>query len=91
MSRHTITLKFPFDFGGVTVTELSLRRPKVRDIRAMEKGKGSDSDRSITMMANLAEVDPDLFDELDPVDFAAVNDWLEPILDPKGQRGASKN
>lgn len=91
MDRHNIQLKYPFDFGGGKVTELNLRRPKVRDIRAMEKGKGSDSDRSIGMMANLAEVDPLLFDELDPVDFAAVNDWLEPILDPKARSDGSKN
>jgi len=91
VSRHTITLQYPFSFAGQTVAELSLRRPKVRDIRAMEKGKGSDSDRSIAMMANLAEVDPDLFDELDPVDFAQVNDWLEPILDPKARQAGSKS
>lgn len=85
MSKHTITLDYPVTFGGETVSSLSFRRPKVRDIRRLATADGGDADRSIKMMADLCEREVDLLDEMDPVDFAKINAWLEPILDPQAQ------
>lgn len=83
------TLKFPIEHGGETISSLSLRRPKVRDIRKLQNGRGNDGDRSLAMIADLAECDPKLLDEMDPEDLGQINEWLEPILDPKGEARAA--
>lgn len=89
MAKQNFTLAYPVEFGGVTVSELNLRRPKGGDVRRINESKGTPIALSFKMMADLAEVDPKLIDELDPEDIAAINDWLEPILDPKGSQARS--
>lgn len=78
-----LTLQYPVTVDGKTTESLSFRRPKVRDIKKLQAGKGSEADRSIALIVDLAEVPPAVIDELDPIDFAAINAWLEPILDPQ--------
>jgi hypothetical protein len=89
MTRQSFPLEYPVEVGGQTITELSLRRPKGGDIRRVENGKGSTIDRSFKLMADLAEVDMAVIDELDPADFDKINAWLEPILDPQGRAASS--
>lgn len=84
MSKHSITLLFPFEHEGTPYTELLFRRPKGRDLRTQRKSGQTDTDVSFELMATLAEVPVAVIDELDPLDIEQVNDWLEPILDPKG-------
>lgn len=91
MDKHTITLDFPKEHNGQSITELCFRRPEGGDIRRSNKAKGDDLDRSFALMANLAEVEIEVIDRLDPVDIDKINDWLEPILDPKGRRVGSGN
>lgn len=89
-TTHTVELKYPVEFQGHTVAALGFRRPKVRDLRALTNGAGSDEEKAIKMMADLCERPVELLEELDPVDFTTIQDWLEPILDPKGRAGALK-
>lgn len=84
--KHTITLNYPIEHGGQTYKTLELRRPKAGDVRAMGKGSGSDADKSMRLIADLAEVPPAVIDELDMDDLSQVNDWLQPILSPNGER-----
>lgn len=79
-TNKTFTLDYPVSFGGETITSLTLRRPKGREIRAMNNGKGSNIDRSFEMMANLAERPTDLFDEIDAADIKNMDAWLNEIL-----------
>lgn len=79
------SLSYPVTFKGETVASLTLRRPKGRDLLKMEEGKGSAGRRAMQLIADLAEREPALIEELDPADLAAINEWLEPILDPNGQ------
>lgn len=79
-TNKTFTLDYPVSFGGETITSLTLRRPKGREIRAMNNGKGSNIDRSFEMMANLAERPIDLFDEIDAADIKKMDAWLNEIL-----------
>lgn len=79
-TNKTFTLDYPVSFGGETITSLTLRRPKGREIRAMNNGKGSNIDRSFEMMANLAERPTDLFDEIDAADIKKMDAWLNEIL-----------
>lgn len=73
--RKTLDLKHPFEFGGETVTELHIRRPKLRDMKRAAKVK-DDLEKSVTMLADLAEVTPKLLEELDTEDFTRACDML---------------
>lgn len=89
MSSKTFPLRYPAEHGGVSVSEVTLRRPKGRDIRRLASGKGTNVDVSFNMIANLAEVDPGVVDDIDAEDLADINAWLEPLLDPKARPDAS--
>ena len=73
-------LEYPVSFGGETVTTLALRRPKGREIRAMQNGKGTPIDRTFEMMATLAEREVALIDELDAADVKKIDAWLNEIV-----------
>lgn len=62
-----IKLDFPFEFDGVLVSEVEMRRPKVRDSLRASKGK-TDFDRSLELFANLIERPIELIGEFDEVD-----------------------
>lgn len=75
MSRETITLQYPVTVAGEEIAELHLRRPKMRDMKRAQKHK-DDLEKSIHMIADLAEVSPTVVEELDTADFAAVSNKL---------------
>lgn len=81
--RVTLELKHPFEFEGKMVTELQLRRPKLRDLKRAAKVK-DDLDKSMTMLADLAEVSPKLLDELDTEDFTRAADMLGEFMGVSG-------
>ncbi|MEM6728838.1 MAG: phage tail assembly protein [Pseudomonadota bacterium] len=68
---QTYTLKYPFTIQGEEVTELRIRRPKMRDIKKFE-GLTDDLEKSFVMLSDLAEITPAAVQELDPVDFSAA-------------------
>lgn len=72
MSKATIELKYPVTISGLETTALSMRRPKVRDMLAGDKKGKSDAEKEIHIFANLCEVDPDVIQELDMVDYAEI-------------------
>ena len=69
----TIELQYPFEYKGERFTELTVRRPKMRDLKKAQ-GIKDELEKSMRMMADLTEVDPKVIDELDPVDFATLSD-----------------
>ena len=75
----TIKLKHPITVDGREVTEINLRRPKVRDLERVDKVDGPIA-KAVTLIADLAEISPDQVRELDAGDFtaieAAVSDFL---------------
>lgn len=75
MTRETIELEYPVIFEGQEISELSLRRPRMRDMKRQQQKK-DDLDKALTMIADLAEVSPKLVEELDPVDFTTLSDWV---------------
>ena len=79
-TQKKFDLAYPVTYGGETITSVTMRRPKGREIRAMNNGKGSNIDRSFEMMANLAERPIELFDELDASDIKTMDTWLNDIL-----------
>jgi len=74
--RTTVALKYPVEIDGVQVSALHLRRPKVRDQLLAQKQGGSDAERELTLIANLADVAPQALHELDSQDYAALQRTL---------------
>ena len=71
----TIKLKFPVVVDGQEYAELNMRRCKVKD-RRLAAQKKTPEDQEITLIANLCEVPPGVLDELDAVDYAALQEVL---------------
>jgi hypothetical protein len=67
-----ITLSRPLDVDGAPVSVLRMREPTVADQIAMEKSKGTDAEREISMIANLCEVSPADINKLTMRDYKRV-------------------
>lgn len=76
-----IKLAVPIEVDGVKVTELSMRRPKVRDRLAVEyKGAKSDFEKEILMIANLVGVPREAIEEIDCGDYMHIQSELSNFL-----------
>lgn len=74
---ETIKLDYPVQFEGRTISEITLRRPKVADTRKARKDHKDPADQEIAMLATLSGLPPALFDELDMADYSKVQEKLE--------------
>jgi len=73
MSQKTaITLNHPFEFAGRKITEVSVRRPKTKDMIGSKKLTKTEEDAEILLFANLSEVEPGVFEEMDFSDYLKV-------------------
>jgi hypothetical protein len=78
-----VKLVRPFKVEERMITEVTIRRPKVRDLRAMEKMREPNStelDQSIAMTATLCDLPPEAMDEMDAADFASISEVLSGFL-----------
>ncbi|XGA08485.1 MAG: phage tail assembly protein [Wolbachia endosymbiont of Xenopsylla cheopis] len=73
---NIITLNNPITIDSISISELTLRRPKVRDYLAIERIDGSDLNREVTLTANLASVTKETIEELDIVDYVKIQEVL---------------
>lgn len=64
-----ISLNFPVSVGNEVVSELTMRRPKVRDQIAANHQTKDAAEQEITLFANLCEVTPDTIREMDMKDY----------------------
>ena len=81
-----IKLDSPVKIDGIEINELSLRKPKVRDLIVASKKNVSESEREVNLIANLAEVSPETIQELDLSDYLKIQDWLKDFLVQPSQR-----
>jgi len=72
--KNTIvhTLIYPGTYGGVEMKEVEMRRPRGADMRKALNMKGA-GEITTSMIVNLAEVSPQVVDELDGEDFMALS------------------
>jgi len=66
----TVRLSQPIAWEGKTVTDVQVRRPKVKDLRAMERdgtSPASQIDQGVAMAALLTELPVEIIDEMDAV------------------------
>ncbi|MBN9023185.1 MAG: phage tail assembly protein [Rhizobiales bacterium] len=81
----TVRLSQPIASDGKTVTEVQVRRPKVKDLRAMERDTSTLAnhiDQGVAMAALLTELPVEVIDEMDAVDFATVSEVIAGFLPP---------
>lgn len=83
MFRETITLQYPVTVDGEEITALHIRRPKMGDLKRGQKHK-DDLEKTIHLIADLAEVTPKVVEELDTADFAAVSDKVGEFMGASG-------
>jgi hypothetical protein len=78
-----VKLVRPISVKERMITEVAIRRPKVRDLRAMEKLRepgSTEFDQGIAMAAALCDLPLEAMDEMDAADFAAISEVLGGFL-----------
>lgn len=79
MSELKIALTYPIQAHGETVDALTVRRPRVKDLRTLDEAKG-DIAKTASLIGALCELTPREVDQLDAADFTrlgqAVADFL---------------
>lgn len=78
-----IKLNEPIKVDGVLVHEISLRRPKVRDLLVASKRDVTESEREVNLIANLAEMPTEIIQDLDMRDYLKIQDVLKDFLAPQ--------
>lgn len=84
MKTINITLRVPVSVDGNTITELSIRRPKVRDLRKLEQtadATPSQLDQGAALLALLAGIPDAIVEELDATDFARASEVIAGFFD----------
>lgn len=82
---HKIKLIEPIKIDGVSISELTLRRPKVRDRLSVERLGTNDAKKEVALIANLADIQKDAVEELDLADYAKIQEALHGFLLPLNQ------
>jgi len=75
----TVVLSVPVTVEGETITELSIRRPKVRDLRTLEEAtqvKPSQLDQGAALLSLLAGIPEAAVEEMDATDFARASEVI---------------
>jgi hypothetical protein len=75
-----IKLSEPIKIDGILVYDLSLRRPKVRDLLIASKKDVSESEREVNLIANLAEIPAEAIKDLDMGDYLKIQEILKDFL-----------
>lgn len=77
-----IKLTETIKIDGVVISELTLRRPKVRDRLAVERLGNSDAEKEVALIANLADIPKDAVEDLDLADYTKIQEALQGFLLP---------
>ena len=77
----TVTLNQPITTAtGSRVETITMRRPKVRDLRRIGDFGTNDTEQEIGLMAHLAGMAVEDFDELDAADYRALQETFRTFL-----------
>lgn len=75
---NTVILAYPFVWEGKTISEITMRRAKTRDLRVVS-GPDAPADRfdqGIAMIAVLSDLPVEAIDEMDAEDFVTVSELI---------------
>jgi hypothetical protein len=85
-NMEKIKLSEAIKVDGVLIHEVSLRRPKVRDLLIASKKETSETEREVNLIANLAEVPVEAVKDLDMRDYLKIQEVLKDFLSPVTQQ-----
>lgn len=71
---------------GVLVNELTLRKPKVKDLLTVSKKDMVDAEREVYLISNLAEIPTSAVEELSLLDYMRIQEWLQNFLSRSTQK-----
>ncbi len=83
---ETIKLKYPVK----DIAEVSMRRPKVKDMLVSDKTAKTDSEREIALFARLTGLNPEVIGEFDYADYKAMQKVYESFLSPDESKSDEK-
>ena len=75
-----IELRYPINADGATLTQITMRRPKVRDQLTAQKQPGTDVEQELTLFANLCEQSTATLLDLDMADYRTLQDTYQGFL-----------
>lgn len=74
-ARVVYKLKYPVALGEETITEVALRRPKGKDLRAMRDGESVGE--SLELIGRLCGQPKNVIDELDAIDIQGISEIVD--------------
>lgn len=84
--EQSFDLAYPITYKGEEFTTLTLRRPKMADVKKLASAKGDALSASAQAVADLAGKPIALIDELDPEDYAPMQIWAQEVLGKLGEK-----
>jgi hypothetical protein len=82
MAADKLKLTYPVKLAdGRTVAELTLRRPKVRDLKHAARYSDKTEEQETALLAALCGLAPEDMDELDLADYRKLQDAFRGMLD----------
>jgi hypothetical protein len=85
---NVLTLEDPITVDGKTLAQLTIRKPKVRDIRLARKSSDAPEDVEQRLLANLCELPPEAIDDLSLADYVRLQGKVTDFL-PKELLGTT--
>lgn len=85
-----LVLQYPVTFNGVEFTEVTIRRPKVRDQLIANKSSKEIEDKETKLLSLLTEKDEEFILELDMSDYFSIQNVIENFRKGKSKKNTSK-
>lgn len=82
MSNEIIKLNHPFSIAGKPVTELSVRRPKVKDLRNASRYGSTPAEQEVGLLSALTGCVPEDLDEMDAADYGKLQSRFRHMVEP---------
>ncbi len=74
-------LNWPFEYKGEKITEITLRRPRMSEVRVLSASKKDLVEAGMDTVAALSGKPFELIDTIDPDDYMPMQKWAQEILE----------
>lgn len=78
-ATKTFKLDYPLQMDGKTISEITLGRPKLKDVIAAQRFK-TPAEQSVGMIASMTGISVPALMEMDAADFAKVDGYFGPLF-----------
>ena len=90
MASEILKLTSPIEVNGKPVPEIEIHRPKVKDLRAIDKaitGVEDQFDQATIIASHLTGIPREAFEEVDAMDFASLSEVIARFLPSRAAPG----